>query len=306
MDFRQSKPFAKYLQTSGWQVDQLSDGTYLYIFRLPILGALVRIPRPKPPINFQEIAKFAKKYDATLIKLEPDAPATDSKLVYSLNKNGFVWDNWSIEPIKTLIINLTISQDELFLDLKPKWRQYVRYAQKNNVQIIKSDDIDTFTKLWQDNALRKGHLVENPQKTKSLWRQFQKEKRTHLIFAKVNNQPIAASFLIFWGKSCHLWHLAYNGNNPNLRPLYLLVWESILCAKQKGAKEFDFEGIEDERLPYAKKLQPTFFKKGFGGFEREYIGSYVKILKPIYTIPYMLISKVKPEAFRLFFKKYYG
>lgn len=302
MDFRQSQPFANYLQSTGWLVYRLSDGTYIYIFKLPLLGCILRIPRPKPPINFKEIDKVAKKHQAILVKIEPDSLSADLHLTEQFKKNGYTFDSWSIEPTNTLIINLTISQDELFKSLKPKWRQYIRFAQKNNVRVFESDDIDVFTKLWQDNASRKGYLVENPQKTKSLWRQFQKEKRAHLIFAKVNNEPIAGSFLIFWKKTCYLWHLAYSGKHPNLRPLYLLVWESIIFAKNRNLKEFDFEGIEDPRLPYTKKFQPTFFKKGFGGSEKLLIGSYVKYYHPVTGSFIKIITKLKPDLPRLIYR----
>lgn len=302
MDFRQSKAFANYLQTSGWQVDQLSDGTYLYIFRLPILGAVVRIPRIKPPINFKEIDQVAKIHGAILIKIEPDALATELKLAQELKRNGYTFDSWSIEPTNTLIINLTLPQDELFKSFKPKWRQYIRFAQKNNLQVIELDDIDTFTKLWQDNALRKGHLVENPYQTKALWNQFHKRGKAALLFALVQNQPAAAALLILWGKTCHFWHLAYNGNNPNLRPLYLLVWQSIIFAKSQNLKEFDFEGVEDPRLPYTSKFQPTFFKKGFGGSEKLLIGSYVKYYHLVTGSFIKIITKLKPDLPRMIYR----
>lgn len=304
-DFRQSAPFSKYLASSGWKTDRLSDGTYVYVFHLPLLGSVIRIPRPKSGLPLEELNPLAKKHQAVLIKLEPDT-TSDAKLIHQLNKNGFRFDSWSIEPTKTLIINLAQSENKLFADLKPKWRQYVRFAQKNGVAIQKSEDINTFVNLWQQNAKRKKFAIEKSAATKVLWQEFKAKKSADLLFAKVDGQPIAASFLIFSDKTCHFWHMAYNGKYENLRPLYLLVWKSILFAKSKGCQEFDFEGIEDPRLPYTRKFQPTFFKKGFGGLEKPFLGSYIKITNPVYLLPYHLVGKLKPDFFRWFYKKFYG
>ena len=326
MDFRQSPAFSKYLESSGWKTEQLSDGTYIYIFTLPLMGKVLRIPRPTPPINFGEINRMAKKHAAILVKIEPEAVVIarsesssdvailikkDSHgtyrngtslgmtetLIQDLKNNGYTFDNWSIEPTQTLIVDLKQQEEKLLAELKPKWRQYIRFAKKSGIEIIEADKIDTFIKIWQENGQRRGFPTETPDEILTLWRQFKKTDSAHLLFASINNQPIAASFLILWNNTCHLWHLGYNGQYPNLRPLYSLVWEAILFAKSRGCREFDFEGIEDPRLPYTKKVQPTFFKKGFGGVDRQYLGSYVKYNKIIYKPLFTLLSKLDPTLF---------
>lgn len=306
MDFRQSGQFAKYLESSGWKTANLSDGTYVYIFKIPLMGSIIRIPRPTLPINFSEINRMAKKYDAILIKLEPDAESSDTKLKKLLLNHGFIFDNWSIEPTNTLIINLIKPEQSLFKTIRSKWQKYIRHAQKSGVKIAPSENIDDFIRIWQQNAFNKGFLIENPSKTKVMWEEFSKIKTAKLLFATINGELVAATFLIIWQKKAHLWHLASKLKFASLHPVRLLIWQSILLAKSLDCREFDFEGIKDPRLPYTEKLQPTFFKQGFGGSERQYIGSFVKYLKPISALPFILTGRFMPQIFRAIYKRFYG
>src|SRR3989344_8737597 len=139
MDFRQSQPFAKYLEASGWKTVNLSDGTYVYIFNFPLLGAFLRIPRPKLPLHFSEIDQLAKKYHAFAIKIEPDTESSDNILKEHFLQKGYRLDSWSIEPANTLVVDLKLSEDRLLKDLKPKWRQYVKFAEKHGIIIQKSE-----------------------------------------------------------------------------------------------------------------------------------------------------------------------
>jgi lipid II:glycine glycyltransferase (peptidoglycan interpeptide bridge formation enzyme) len=302
MDFRQSEPFAAYLNSQGWEKLNLKDGTNIFAYPVPFLGNIIRVPRPRTSIDIEELLKVSRKLNAILIKIEPDVLSSDKNLQENLKKNGFVKDKWSIEPTRTLFIDLKKSKDQIFSGIKPKWRQYIRLSEKSEVFINESDDINSFIRLWSKNASRKGYFIESSNQTGVLYKNLKNVKKVKTLFAFVDNQPVAAAFLIFWGETCYLWHLAYTGQSKNLRPLYLLVWESIMLAKQNRLKFFDFDGIGDERYPYSLKVQPTFFKKGFGGQEKEYTGSYVFYIKKYHSLPYIMVGLLNPIIFRFFIK----
>jgi len=52
----------------------------------------------------------------------------------------------------------------------------------------------------------------------------------------------------------------------------LLVWEALKLAKNRGAKQFDFVGVWDERIPnkFHEWKGFTKFKEGFGGAAQYY------------------------------------
>lgn len=306
MDFRQSQPFAEYLKASGWKTEKTKNGTYVYIFHIPILGNLLRIPRPKLPIAFAEIDKIAKKNDAILIKIEPDSPSEDIKLLLELKQNGFILDRWSIEPSTTRVIYLQKSTDQLLKEMRKTWRWNIHKAKKSQVIVKENSDFPMFSQLWQQNSKRKKFITEHPSKLQALWTEFNKLKKSYLFFAYVDKKPVGAVFLIGWDQTMYLWRVAYNGNYKEKQPMYLLMWETILFAQKNGYNTFDFEGISDRRLKYTQKLQTDDFKSGFGGDKKEYVGSFVKYNNYLLSIFFRLFGFIKPELFRKLYKKFYG
>lgn len=297
MDFRQSRAWSSYMSSCGWKRVKFTNTSFGFIYRVPLMGSVIRIPRITLPIPFTAIDHVAVQTSATLVKLEPDAPTDNVHLRNDLTRHGYHADHWSIEPTATRIIDLTCTKARLFDACTPKWRQYIRYGKRHGVTVTQSNDIDTFSRLWHQNSRRKKFRIETKTQLIALWRSFRRENKAHLLFASADSTPVAAALLLVSDRTTFLYHLAYSGLCQSHRPLYRLVWESILYAKQKGCRLFDFDGIADTRFPYTDALQPTFFKHGFGGTERLFIGSFVKYYRPVLSLPYRAISLLKPEAF---------
>jgi lipid II:glycine glycyltransferase (peptidoglycan interpeptide bridge formation enzyme) len=62
------------------------------------------------------------------------------------------------------------------------------------------------------------------------------------------------------------------GNNANLP--YLVAWEAMKAAKERGCKVWDWEGIYDSRWPNKGWRGFSHFKRSFGGVEVEYPGCF--------------------------------
>jgi len=62
---------------------------------------------------------------------------------------------------------------------------------------------------------------------------------------------------------------------PKIPVSYLLQWEAIKEGKKRGCKTYNFWGIAPESELEAKKDHPwkglSLFKKGFGGYKKEYV-----------------------------------
>ena len=72
---------------------------------------------------------------------------------------------------------------------------------------------------------------------------------------------------------------------------YILHWEIIKYAKENGFNEYDFWGIDEKKWPGV-----TRFKKGFGGREVEYAGSYDYVFQPFWYKLYNLYRKLKTKS----------
>ena len=73
---------------------------------------------------------------------------------------------------------------------------------------------------------------------------------------------------------------------------YRLQWEIIKYAAEKGYKRYNFYGIQDVFNPQGKDYGVYEFKKGFGGYVEELLGSYIIDISFASKI-YNILRKIK-------------
>jgi lipid II:glycine glycyltransferase (peptidoglycan interpeptide bridge formation enzyme) len=279
VDLRQSPQWANYMEALGWEVEKV-DNCQIFIKKLPPgLGSFVKILRPNPPIPFGEIDKIAKKHKAWFVKLEPNETTNESRITNSeLRRHGFRPSSWPLIPTKTFQIDLTRSKETLFKRCEKRARNAIRKADKMGLVIARSKNIEQFCYLWTKNMRKKGDLLASGRGIEKLWQAFR--KNTYLLMAKRRgaNKLLGGTLLIKHGKKFHYMHAASSRQGNKLCASSLLLWESILLGKKLNSQIFDLEGAYDPRFPKAQKGWKGFshFKKGFGGKEVEYLGSFIK------------------------------
>jgi lipid II:glycine glycyltransferase (peptidoglycan interpeptide bridge formation enzyme) len=286
VDPRQSKLWAEYLSKVGWKPIQIEKSsanskTYAYVKKLPLLGSLIKIPRISKPIPFEKIDKIATKEKALFVKIEP-ATKLDSNLEEKLAITGYQRDNWATTPTKTIQIDLAKSEEELLSQMEKDTRYSIRFAERNGVIVKEASDFNLFTKLYLETGKRNKFWVGPEKDMKLRYDIFNKAGSASLLFAYKNKELLAAALLLFWDSVACYYHAASSSKNRKLVAPYLILWESIKLAKRKGCKVFDLEGIHDPRIPSTKGWKGfTLFKKGFGGQEVEYVGSFTKFYNPL-------------------------
>jgi lipid II:glycine glycyltransferase (peptidoglycan interpeptide bridge formation enzyme) len=109
-----------------------------------------------------------------------------------------------------------------------------------------------------------------------------------LFFATYEGKNIAAGLFCFFGNRVTYMHGASDNEARNLMAPYLLQWEIIKRAKKEAYKYYDFYGIDEKKWPGV-----TRFKVGFGGFVKEYPGTYDFIFRPAIYNFYEQLRKLK-------------
>ncbi len=144
--------------------------------------------------------------------------------------------------------------------------------------------------------------------------QVQRDKqnlRAKLYLAEYDNKIIAANIVLHFGDLAVYLHGASSSEYRNIMAPYLLQWRQIMDAKKIGCEKYDFWGVssgtECPRRGHSVSWGGiTKFKKGFGGFEKNYIGAYDLIFNSIeYTI-YRFMKSIKSKIHKvksLFYKK---
>ena len=285
MDVRQSKFWQVYLEKLGWKKFSIGKNS-AYVRKIPF-GAIVKIPRVDQTIGFKEIDDLAVAEKAFLVKMEPNIVSEDKKFIQTLLANGYTGDNWSLQPTKTIQVDLEVSEETLLKNMEKDTRYSVHRSERESVVVEKSEDIDVFLKLHKETSKRQNFWVST-EDSKSLWNSLPKENRS-ILFAKKGPEVLAGAFLIFYDSIAYYYEAGSTKKGRRLLAPYVVVWESLKLAKEKNCKRFDFEGVVDPRIKATKKWEGfTHFKKGFGGNEVMYLGSFVKYYNPIVKLVFSL------------------
>lgn len=286
MDVRQSPLWAEYLNELGWTVVKI-DSNYAYLKKIPFVGKLIKIPRADPFIDLSKIDKLAKTEKALFVKLEPLIETKDPTSIgvkRQLVKGGFREDKWTLAPSKTIVIDLSKKSDDLLKWLEKDTRYSLRMAERNGVLVKETNDLDNFRKMYKDTARRKGFWVAEKELT-TVWQVFTAKNAAKILTAYSEGEELAKVLLLFSQEKGYYFHAASTQKGRRLLAPYLLLWRGMLLAKKLGCKEFDLEGIFDPRIPSTKNWKGfTLFKRGFGGREVEFVGSFTKIYNPVFKL----------------------
>ena len=207
----------------------------------------------------------------------------------------------SKEPDKTLILDLTKSTEDLLKKMHPKTRYNIRLAEKKGItirELATEKDIDIFYKLSAETAKRDKISIYSKNYYSKLINFLTANEtglKLKLYLVEYQNKPLAAALVIYFGQTATYLHGASSGEHRNLMPNYLIQWQAIKDAKNAGMKIYDFWGVSEENKTWAGI---TRFKRGFGGREMKFIGTWDYVLdKKWYYILRLLkiIKKIIPK-----------
>ena len=290
--FLQSSIWAEFQKSLGrkiWQIDSIN----IIKHNLPFGKSYLYSPRCEgkflSELFFKKIKEIAKQENAIFLKIEPLEELRASPL--ELEKFGFRKSN-NIQPQKTLILDITKSEQELLNQMHYKTRYNIGLAKKKEILIKKDKSkFEDFWRLIEETKKRDGFRPH----PKEYYRKMLEIPGIELFVAEFKNKIIAANIVVFCGKTVTYLHGASDYKYRNLMAPHLLQWEQILEAKKRGCLEYDFWGIDEKKWPGV-----TRFKKGFGGREIVYPGAYDLVFQPIWYKIYknirLLLTRLKRFA----------
>ncbi len=196
-------------------------------------------------------------------------------------------------PKKTLIIDLTLEENQILTQMKGKTRYNIKLAQKKGLEIVWSDkkeDLKSFFKLHLITAERGGF---KPHTFEHYWNILKTphalpNNKVLLILAKHNKKIISANLILFFNQTVFYLHGASGNDGRNLMSPYLLHFETIKRAKEEGFEKFDFWGVDSSKWAGVSR-----FKEGFGGHSKYYQSIYEWPLLDYYYKMYRWYRKIR-------------
>ena len=246
--------------------------------------------------------ELAKKYNAFVLRMEPDVEKSDTEFRKIVEDLGFKIKDDSkdfkdeIQPRFVFQLDLRgKTKDQIFSEFQSKTRYNVRLAGRKGVVIKEGsrDDLKAFHDIMVETGKRDNFLIRSLSYFEKMYDELA-PKHMKLLLAYHEDRPIAGIIPIMYGNK--VWYLygASSNTDRNLMPNYLLQWTMIQEAIDRGADMYDFRGVSgvvDENHPQYGLYR---FKKGFNARFVEFIGEVYIPYKPL---KYKLY-KFSEKAFR--------
>ncbi len=181
----------------------------------------------------------------------------------------------SPQPARSRWIDLTRSGDDLWADLRGKWRQYVQKARRSGIVVTEgvAADLPAFYEIYAETAERAGFSHRTEATYRAVLAEFAARGAARLLFARdETGAPVATLMLIGWGRRVIEPYGGMTVAGAESRANYLLKWEAIRSSRERGFAIYDLWGLSHAGIEH--------FKTGFGGREVAYIGGLELVVQP--------------------------
>ncbi|MGH1375165.1 MAG: lipid II:glycine glycyltransferase FemX [Alphaproteobacteria bacterium] len=173
---------------------------------------------------------------------------------------------------QTIWLDLRSSLEELRTNLKSKWRNMLRKAEKQGLEVVWSDEGKNFSWLmtnYERDKRDKGYDGASLKTLVAMAGQFSRGKNMLIGTALLDNEPIAAIMLLNHGKAS-TYQIGYTSETGRQKCAHhLLLWSALQELKERGINDFDLGGVNGESAKGVKT-----FKEGMGGRLYETPGLY--------------------------------
>lgn len=241
-----------------------------------------------------EIKKIAKQEKIVFVRTAPPYEDNNGLRIrdYGLQRPKILVN--LIEPVSTLLLDLTKGEEELLAEMHQKTRYNIKLAEKKGVGVrisnleFRISDIDTFFELMKQTAKRDKINIFSKSYYKNLLEFFcchpresgdlkddSEDSRLRgndkvegvLFTAEFEGKILSAIFVVGFGDSATYLYGASGDEGREMMPNYLLQWSAIKWAKECGYKFYDFWGIAPN-FQKNSKFQIPNFKHDWQGITR--------------------------------------
>lgn len=229
---------------------------------------------------------LAKKYNAYIFKMDPDVPSNDAEFAAICKELGFIppSDSKNFEGVQPrYVFRLPLNgrdEEQLLASFHQKTRYNIRVALKKGVtvQIEDKSRVDDFYRIMLETGIRDHFVIRTADYFRRLLDALGEHARLYMAY--LDGKPIAGTIAIWYGNK--VWYLygASGDSYRNVMPNYLLQFEMIKWAVEKGAEIYDFRGVSGD-ISEDNPLYGLYrFKKGFNGEFTEFIGELTVVYRP--------------------------
>ena len=228
------------------------------------------------------IIEDARKDHCISVYLSPSVP-------FSILHSPLSISGRYVMPEATRILDLTLSDDDLLAQMKPKGRYNIGLAQRHGVRVERSENFRAYAALAEQTARRDGFQGHSG----TFYKHFLSDlPGSFLLLAYPNSEsdlkPIAGLLGVVWGMQdlpadlspeaprakgeapagakVGIYYYGASGNeHRELMAPYLLQWKAMQYCQAQGCTSYDLFGIAPDGQPDHPWAGVSEFKSKFGG-----------------------------------------
>ena len=221
---------------------------------------------------FEGVRAVAGREGAHTVKIEPEVLEQHEDVKALLGGIGFRKARYDLNQKTTLVVDLSLPEEELLARMRSKTRYNVRLAARKGVEVVEPD----FEEAWEifyewmkaTSARKEDYVLRRPRDyLRGVMEAMHEAGQGHLFLAKHEGTPLAGMYVFTFGDKYWYMYGASSDEKRNLKPNYLLQWEVMRWARERGLTHYDMVGVpKAEDLDESSSLWGVYkFKEGFGG-----------------------------------------
>ena len=251
----------------------------------------------------KDLAALAQRKKLVFLKIDPyweigrGIPGSETETpnpagmqaLEELDKNRWRVSPEQIQFKNTVVIDLAGSEETWLARMKQKTRYNIRLAARSGVVVRKAlpDELPLLYRMYVETANRDGFIIRPESYYLGVWQRFIEAGMADALIAEAEGTPVAGLVLFHTGRTA--WYVY--GMSTQLQrekmPNYLLQWEVMRIAKDRGCESYDLWGAPDS-FDDQDRLSGVFrFKEGLGGEVVRTIGAWDLVLQPVLYWIYM-------------------
>ena len=267
-------------------------------------GPLFGEPETDPKL-WQAIDRAALRHGALWLKVEPcDWYVPRPGLADRLRASGLKPALQTIQPPRTVVLDLTGSEDDILKRMNQSTRYKAKLGPKKEIEVrcgTTAADLDSFNALMAVTGVRDAFGVHDPAYYRRAFAHFSGGERCALILASYQGQDLAGVMVFRQGEQAYYLYGASSNAERNRMPTFIAQWAAIRWARDNGALFYDMWGIPDAE---EATLEADFesrsdglwgvygFKRGWGGRIVRSVGAWDRVYNvPAYALYRRLIAR---------------
>ncbi len=245
----------------------------------------------------QEVVTQARKRRAIFLRIEPGLLEEEVPTLSALMHEAGFWPvDRAIQPRRTILLDISGSEEEILARMKQKTRYNIRLAGRKGVKVRQGgpDEVSVFCSLAEATGERNRFGVHSPAYYQAAYALFAPNDQVGLLLAEFEGTPLAALMVFALGKTAWYLYGASGDEERRRMPAYLLQWEAIRWARARGCTQYDLWGVPDEdeetlEAEFAGRSDGLWgvyrFKRGFGGCLVRSAGAFDRVFnRPLYWL----------------------